>query len=89
MLASGDNSSYSTCFKSWRVLVSALPSVVVDSLRFIERNCLRRPTLGEVARAVQSSPSYVTSALTQATGRNAVEWIISGRMAEAPATRFL
>ena len=58
-------------------------SVVVDSLRFIERNCLRRLTLGDVAAAVQRSPSYVTSALTQATGRSAVEWIISGRMAEA------
>lgn len=58
-------------------------SVVVDSLRFIERNCLRRLTLGDVARAVHRSPAYVTSSLTKATGRSAVEWIISGRMAEA------
>jgi AraC-like DNA-binding protein len=58
-------------------------SVVVDSLRYIERNCLRRLTLGDVAMAVGRSPTYVTSALTQATGRSAVEWIVSGRMAEA------
>jgi len=58
-------------------------SVVVDSLRFIERNCLRRLTLNDVAAAVGRSPAYVTSALTQATGRSAGEWIVSGRMAEA------
>lgn len=58
-------------------------SVVVDSLRFIERNCLRRLTLQEVADAVGRSPAYVTTALTQATGRSAVQWIVSGRMAEA------
>jgi AraC-like DNA-binding protein len=61
----------------------ARSSVVVDSLRFIERNCLRRLTLGDVAAAVGRSPAYVTSALTQATGRSAGEWIVSGRMAEA------
>ncbi len=58
-------------------------SVVVDSLRFIERNCLRRLTLEDVAAAVGRSPAYVTSALTQATGRSAGAWIVSGRMAEA------
>jgi AraC family transcriptional regulator, transcriptional activator of pobA len=65
--------------------VRAVPgkSVVVDSLRFIERHCLGRLTLGDVAAAVQRSPAYVTSALSQATGRSAVEWIISCRMAEA------
>jgi AraC family transcriptional activator of pobA len=57
--------------------------VVVESLRFIERNCLRRLTLNDVAAAVGRSPTYVTAALTQATGRSAVEWIVSGRMAEA------
>ncbi|MBL9107384.1 MAG: helix-turn-helix transcriptional regulator [Myxococcales bacterium] len=58
-------------------------SVVADSLRFIERNCLRQLTLEEVAAAVGRNPAYVTSALTQATGRSAGEWIVSGRMAEA------
>jgi AraC-like DNA-binding protein len=58
-------------------------SVVVDSLRFIERNCLRRLTLADVAEAVGRSPAYVTSALKQATGRSAGEWVLSGRMAEA------
>jgi AraC family transcriptional activator of pobA len=57
--------------------------VVVESLRFIERNCLRRVTLGEIAAAVGRTPTYVTAALTQATGRSAGEWIVSGRMAEA------
>lgn len=62
---------------------SSKRSVVVDSLQFIERNCLKRLTLKDVAKAVRRTPSYVTSALTQATGRSAVEWIVSGRMAEA------
>lgn len=57
--------------------------VVVDSLRFIERNCLRRLTLGDVAAAVGRSPTYVTAALTQVTGRSAGDWIVAGRMAEA------
>ena len=57
--------------------------VVVDALRFIERNCLRRLTLKEVAAAVGRSPAYVTTALTQATGQSAGEWIVSGRMAAA------
>jgi AraC family transcriptional regulator, transcriptional activator of pobA len=63
---------------------SASPKgVVADSLGFIERNCLRPLTLKEVAKAVGRSPAYVTTALTRATGRSAVEWIIAGRMAEA------
>jgi AraC family transcriptional regulator, transcriptional activator of pobA len=57
--------------------------VVVNALRFIERNCLRRLTLTEVAAAVGRTPTYVTSALTQATGRSAGEWIVAGRMGEA------
>ena len=63
---------------------SASPqSVVARSLGFIERNCLRPLTLQDVAQAVGRSPAYVTTALTRATGRSAVEWIIAGRMAEA------
>lgn len=58
-------------------------NVVADALRFIERNCLRRLTLSEIAKAVGRTPTYVTSALTRATGRSAVQWIVSGRMAEA------
>jgi AraC family transcriptional regulator, transcriptional activator of pobA len=61
----------------------ARSSVVADSLRFIERNCLRPLTLREVAAAVRRSPAYVTTALSKATGRTAVEWIVSGRMAQA------
>jgi AraC family transcriptional activator of pobA len=57
--------------------------VAVDALRFIERNCLGALTLKEVAKAVHRTPAYVTTALKKATGRSAVQWIISGRMAEA------
>jgi AraC-like DNA-binding protein len=62
---------------------SSRSGVVVDALRFIERNCLRRLTLADVSAAVGRTPAHVTSALTKATGRSAVEWIVSGRMAEA------
>lgn len=61
----------------------ATGAVVGDALRFIERNCLRKLTLNDVAAAVGRSPTYVTSALTRATGRSAGQWIVSGRMAEA------
>lgn len=57
--------------------------VVVDALRFIERNCLRSITPRDVAAAVKRSPTYLTTALKQATGRSAGGWIIAGRMAEA------
>ena len=57
--------------------------LVVDALRYIERNCLRPLTLGEVAKAVGRTPSHVTSALKHATGQSVVEWIVTGRMAEA------
>lgn len=57
--------------------------VVVDALRFIERNCLRSITPRDVAAAVKRSPAYLTTALKQATGRSAGEWIIAGRLAEA------
>ncbi|WP_437323311.1 helix-turn-helix domain-containing protein [Sorangium sp. So ce381] len=62
---------------------SASPGVVVDALRFIERNCLRPLSLKDVARSVGRSPAHVTTALSRATGRSAVEWIVAGRMAEA------
>jgi AraC family transcriptional regulator, transcriptional activator of pobA len=58
-------------------------SVVVEALRFIERRCLERVTLKDVAAAVGRSPTYVTTALSKSTGRSAGEWIVSGRMAEA------
>lgn len=57
--------------------------VVGDALRYIERDCLERVTLADVARAVRRSPTYVTAALTRSTGRSAGAWIVSGRMAEA------
>jgi AraC family transcriptional regulator, transcriptional activator of pobA len=57
--------------------------VVAEALRYIERNCLGPLTLNDVAAALGKSSTYVTSALTQATGRSAVQWIVSGRMAEA------
>jgi AraC family transcriptional regulator, transcriptional activator of pobA len=57
--------------------------IVVDALRFIERNCLGHITPRDVATAVKRSPAYLTTALKQATGRSAGEWIVAGRMAEA------
>jgi AraC family transcriptional activator of pobA len=57
--------------------------VVAESLRVIERRCLGPLTLQDVAEAVGRTPSYVTTALTRATGRSAVAWIVAGRMAEA------
>jgi AraC family transcriptional activator of pobA len=67
----------------WDADPSGPKNVVAESLGFIERNCLRPLTLKDVAQAVGRSPAYVTTALTKATGRSAVEWIIAGRMAEA------
>jgi AraC-like DNA-binding protein len=57
--------------------------VVIEALRFIERNCLRPLTVRDVADAVGRRSTYVTAALTRATGRSAGWWIASGRMAEA------
>ena len=67
----------------WDSEVSSPRGVVAESLAFIERNCLRPLTLKDVAKAVGRSPAYVTTALTRATGRSAVDWIVAGRMAEA------
>lgn len=61
----------------------AAPAVVAESLRFIERHCLGPLTLRAVADAVGRTPSHVTSALTRATGRSAVAWIVAHRLAEA------
>lgn len=58
-------------------------SVVVETLRFIERNCLRRLSLREVAAAVGRRPTYVTAAVAKATGRSVGQWVVTGRMAEA------
>jgi AraC family transcriptional activator of pobA len=58
-------------------------SLVAEALRFIERRCLEPISLSDVARAVGRSPSYVTTALKQATGKSAVAWIIAGRLSEA------
>ena len=57
--------------------------VVADALRFIERNCLGKLTVEDVARAVGRSATHVTAALTRATGRSAGKWILHGRMGEA------
>jgi AraC family transcriptional activator of pobA len=67
---------------------SPQPSLVADALRFIERTCLGRISLSDVARAVGRSPSYVTTTLKRATGKSVVEWIIAGRLSEA-ANRLL
>ncbi|MFB1482878.1 helix-turn-helix domain-containing protein [Corallococcus sp. RDP092CA] len=63
--------------------VEARASLAGEALTYIERHCLEPISLREVAAAVGRSPAHVTTALKQATGRSAVEWLISGRMAEA------
>ena len=68
---------------AWSNDASSHTSLVSRSLHFIERHCLEPLTLNEIAAAVGRTPSYVTTALTRATGRSAVAWIIAGRMAEA------
>ncbi len=67
----------------WEPAARSERGVVAESLRVIERRCLGPLTLNDVAAAVQRTPSYVTTALTRATGRSAVAWIIAHRMAEA------
>lgn len=57
--------------------------VVARALRFIERNCLRKLSLDEVALAVDRSPAHLTTRVQRATGRSVGGWILAGRMAEA------
>lgn len=59
------------------------PSLVAESLRFIERHCLGPLSLGELAAAMRKSPAHLTTVLRRATGKSAVQWIIAGRLAEA------
>ncbi len=61
----------------------AAPGIVTETLRYIERHCLEPLTLTAIAAAMSRTPSSITTALTRATGRSAVAWIIAGRMAEA------
>jgi AraC family transcriptional activator of pobA len=68
---------------AWSSPVVSERSIVADTLRYIERHCLGPLTLNDIAAAMQRTPSYITTALTRATGRSAVAWIIAGRMAEA------
>jgi AraC family transcriptional regulator, transcriptional activator of pobA len=78
ILAEVDRAASSTAARP-----STRAGVVVDALRYIERHCLERVTLKDVASAIGRGPTYVTAALTKATGRSAGAWIASGRMAEA------
>lgn len=68
---------------AWQPQVESPSDLVTESLRFIERSCLGRLSLQDVAAAVHRSPAHVTTALKRATGKSAVEWIIAGRLAEA------
>jgi AraC-like DNA-binding protein len=67
----------------WPAAEAAAIGIVGETLQYIERHCLGPLTLTQIAAAVNRTPSYVTTALTRATGRSAVAWIIAGRMAEA------
>jgi AraC family transcriptional regulator, transcriptional activator of pobA len=62
---------------------NAGPGIVTETLRYIERHCLEPLTVTAIAAAMRRTPSYITTALTRATGQSAVAWIIAGRMAEA------
>jgi AraC family transcriptional regulator, transcriptional activator of pobA len=68
---------------AWSNHATSQTSIVARSLQFIERHCLGPLTLNEIAAAMGRTPSHITTALTRATGRSAVAWIIAGRMAEA------
>ena len=68
---------------TWSSGIASERGIAADALRYIERHCLGPLTLNEVAAAMHRTPSYITTALTRATGRSAVAWIIAGRMAEA------
>lgn len=68
---------------AWSMDAAPERTLVSDILRHIERHCLGPLTLGDIARALHRSPSYVTTVLTRATGRSAGAWILAGRMAEA------
>jgi AraC family transcriptional activator of pobA len=68
---------------AWSAEDGSERSIVTQTLGYIERHCLEPLTLKTVAAAMHRTPSYITTALTQATGRSAVAWIIAGRMAEA------
>ncbi|MEQ9363113.1 MAG: AraC family transcriptional regulator [Leptospirales bacterium] len=57
--------------------------VVSRALRFIEDNCLRSISLGDVADAVGRSPAHLTTAVRGATGKPVLAWILAGRMHEA------
>jgi AraC family transcriptional regulator, transcriptional activator of pobA len=67
----------------WSSAAASQTSIVSRSLHFIERHCLEPLTLKQIAAAMGRTPSHITTALTRATGRSAVAWIIAGRMAEA------
>ncbi|WP_233576670.1 AraC family transcriptional regulator [Citreicoccus inhibens] len=61
----------------------ARPPLVAQALGYIERHCLEPISLRDVAAAVGRTPAHVTTTLKRSTGRSAVEWIISGRVADA------
>ena len=68
---------------AWSNDAASQMSIVSRSLHFIERHCLEPLTLNEIAAALGRTPSHITTALTRATGRSAIAWMIAGRMAEA------
>lgn len=68
---------------NWSHAGNSSSGIVREALQYIERHCLEPLTLTQIAAAMHRSPSYITTALTRATGRSAVAWIIAGRMAEA------
>lgn len=68
---------------SWKEPAAAPDGLVDRALAFIERHALEPISLRDVAAALHRSPSYVTTALKQATGRTANAWILQARVNEA------
>jgi len=61
----------------------ARAGLVSDALRFIERRCLGPLSVEEVATYVNRSPSHLSTTVRRATGKSVIEWVITGRLAEA------
>lgn len=66
-------------------LKSIFPSVphLSEVFNFIEANYHRSITLGEVAQAVDYSPTYLSKLVQQKTGQSFYYWIVERRMTEA------
>ncbi len=58
-------------------------SLVSDALEYIQRHCLERISLRDVAAAVYRSPAHVAATVKKSSGHSVGEWIAAGRVSEA------